>query len=119
MDVVYDKILDEMCHPALVEYVRYLREQGAPSRVAPSSERVKCRPHSTSLDHQQEGMEKTWKELRAGRVLMVSSASEPFLMGLRSSPFIRAIKLTITRELSPDGRFAHDQRALNSNRFEV
>ena len=114
LDGVYDQILDELCHPVLVEYVRYVREHGPPSRVAPSSERAKCRPHSKYLDHQQEGMEKTWKELRAGRVLMISSASEPYLKGLRSSPYIQAIKLTITREISPDGRFAHDPRAVNA-----
>ena len=51
-------------------------------------------------------MAKSWKELRAGRMLMVSEASEPWLQGVRSSPFLRSIKLTVTREVSPDGRFA-------------
>ena len=98
LDGVYDEVVDDMVHPALAEYIRYLREYGAPARLAPSSERVRCKPHDTYMDHQQEGMGKSWNELQTGRVLMVSSASEPYLGRVRSSLFIRAIKLTLTRE---------------------
>ena len=114
LDGVYNEVVDDMVHPALAEYIRYLRVHGAPSRVAPSSESVGCKPHDTDINHQQEGMQKSWKELQAGRVFMVSSAAEPYLKGVRSSPFIRVIKLTLTRGVFPDGRFAHDQRAVDA-----
>ena len=46
----------------LVEYLQDVHLHGARSRVLPSTGRVKSKPHSSFLDHQMEGMEKTWAE---------------------------------------------------------
>ena len=67
LDGIRDERFQEILDQDHLDYLLHIREHGVPSRVAPSPTRVRCRPHSTYLEHQQEGMQKAWKEMRRGR----------------------------------------------------
>ena len=58
-------------------------------------------------------MEKLWKDARRGRVLLCGRAAEPYLGGALSSPWGRVPKMSPDRTISDEGRFIHDQRAMN------
>ena len=110
-DGCYDPEVRRVIDADTLEYIQYLRENGAPTRTETKGGRVRSRPHASYLGHLKEGREKAWKEMRKGRVLSITSKLSPELLeGIKSSPMVRAAKLEPDRSVSCDGRFCHDQR---------
>ena len=44
----------------ILEYLKYVQEHGAEARIPRDATRVRFRPHSSYLEHQEEGMQERW-----------------------------------------------------------
>lgn len=80
--------------------------------------RLKAKLYPKALQHMDECVEKLWKDVREGRVLLISSRVEMFLGGeapdgsppVMSCPMNRVPKYLPDRTMSADGRFVADLR---------
>ena len=108
---VHSTHLDGMVDPDLLDYIRRVEAEGAPSRTPnrPTS-RVQSEAHRSAKEHIDEVFHKIYKIASHGRILLCSSASEPYLEGVISTPMGRVPKYKPDRTLSPEGRLVHDQR---------
>ena len=59
----------------IVEDLRHVVDHGPLTRIPKDKSRVTSKPHASYLQHPEEGMEKTWKELVHGRVLMLTTVA--------------------------------------------
>ncbi|MEC8942672.1 MAG: hypothetical protein VYC95_08070, partial [Verrucomicrobiota bacterium] len=103
--------LEGMVSPELLEYIRRVSTSGVPSRTPNRpTHRVQAEAHNSAKEHIDEVLHKIFKIASKGRILLCSSASEPYLEGVISTPMGRVPKLLTNRTVSPDGRLIHDQR---------
>ena len=113
MDGAFNDTLCDLLDPPLRDYLQEMVRKGVPARQPLVEARVPSKPHESVRGHMEEAMEKLWKDARRGRVLLCGKESEPYLRGVLSSPWGRVPKMNPDRSVSEEGRFIHDQRAMN------
>lgn len=71
----------------LLRQVREMASYGVPARQPAISALMASRPHRSALQHNGEAFQKLWKDVRRGRMLLCTTASDPWLAGVASSPW--------------------------------
>ncbi|CAK0826150.1 unnamed protein product, partial [Prorocentrum cordatum] len=113
LDGVFKDELCELLDPDIRDYLHQMVKGGVPARQPLAQVRVPSKPHMSVQGHMEEAMEKLWKDAKRGRAPLCGKDSEPYLSGVLSSPWGRVPKMNPDRTISEEGRFIHDQRAMN------
>ena len=109
---VREKVLDEVLHPNVVEYLRSVEEKGMVARYDGERRRIASGLHPNAKKHLGQVYKQIWKDVRKKRVLVVRKANEA-LRDTISSPFEAVDKMMPDRTIAPDKRVIHDQRQVN------
>ena len=110
---VKEKVVEEVLHPDMVEYLRSVEKHGMPARHEGERSRVASNLHPNAKKHLDQVYKQIWKDVRKRRVLVVRKAN-PLLQDTISSPFEAVDKMLPDRTIAPDKRVVHDQRQVNT-----
>ena len=83
LDGCYDPEVRRAIDEDTLEYVQYLRENGAPTRTETKGGRVRSRPHASYLEHHKEGREKGMERDEEGKGPLDHLKAEPGALGGR------------------------------------
>lgn len=109
---VREKVLEEILHPDMLDYLRSVEEHGMVARHEGARSRVVSGLHPNAKKHLDQVYKQIWKDVRKKRVLVVRKANE-CLEDTVSSPFEAVDKMLPDRTIAPDKRVVHDQRQVN------
>ncbi len=109
---VREKVLEEVLHPDMVEYLRSVEKHGMVARHDGARTRVESGLHPNAKKHLDQVYKQIWKDVRKKRVLVVRKTNEA-LRDTISSPFEAVDKMLPDRTIAPDKRVVHDQRQVN------
>ena len=109
---VREKVLEEVLHPDMVEYLRSVEKDGMVARYDGDRRRVVSGLHPNAKKHLDQVYKQIWKDVRKRRVLVVKKENEA-LRDTISSPFEAVDKMLPDRTIAPDKRVVHDQRQVN------
>ena len=83
---VFDTELDRYLHPDVLLYLRDQAQHGVAARDTGIKVREECKPHQSAADVLDQCYEGSWKDVHAGRVLVLPKRRRDLLAGVRSSP---------------------------------
>ena len=109
---VKERVLDEVLHPDVVEYLRSVESKGMVARHEGERKRTMSGLHPNAKKHLDQVYKQIWKDVRKRRVLVVRKVNTA-LQDTVSSPFEAVDKMLPDRTIAPDKRVVHDQRQVN------
>ena len=83
---VFDTELDRYLHPDVLLYLRDQAQHSVAARDTGIKVREECKPHQSAADVLDQCYEGSWKDVHAGRVLVLPKRRRDLLAGVRSSP---------------------------------
>ena len=110
---IFDAELDHHLHPDVLLYLRDQASNGVAARDTGFKIREECKPHQSAADALDQCYGGSWKDVHAGRVIVVPRRRRDLLARVRSSPQGAVPKQNPDRTLSTEKRLIHDQRRVN------